>query len=381
MKVLLASSSSGSRGGGEIYLQYLGRALAERGHEVVLWCSSHPRMDELAEEFRDVGEVVRASYRNTYDYRTRLLRPVLSPFLPRKVARHWSDIAPDVVHVNKQNLEDGLDLIRAANRLRVPSVSTIHITQPATYLDAHGAVLRDWMSRLVLRRFEGPYVAVQARRRDELRSFLGEKHDVRAINNGVPLPTDLPDSGKPATVRETYGIAEPDLLLVGVGRMEPQKRPFRFLEVAAQIQNERPDARFLWVGDGPLRADWEKRVQEGGLDDVVRCVGWQDDVNPFLAAADGFLHVAEFEGLPLALIEAMAAELPCMIPRSLLEDFEVLGDQHVLVTDEGDSLRRALQTPSCMRQVARRGRQLVKEKLSVAHMAHQYEDLYREIQS
>ena len=52
MKILLASSSSGSRGGGELYLLYLGRALAERGHEAMLWASAHPRMNELAEKWK-----------------------------------------------------------------------------------------------------------------------------------------------------------------------------------------------------------------------------------------------------------------------------------------------------------------------------------------
>ena len=67
MKILFASSSSGSRGGGEKYLVYLGRALAERGHEVIGWMSGHARMDEVAAEFAAFGRMVRSNYRNTYD--------------------------------------------------------------------------------------------------------------------------------------------------------------------------------------------------------------------------------------------------------------------------------------------------------------------------
>ena len=62
MKVLLASSSSGSRGGGELYLVYLGRALAHRGHAVTLWASTNPRMDELANTFSGFGQVLRSGY-------------------------------------------------------------------------------------------------------------------------------------------------------------------------------------------------------------------------------------------------------------------------------------------------------------------------------
>src|SRR5205809_5773405 len=71
MRILLASSSSGSRGGGELYLLYLGRALAARGHDVILWASSHSRMNELAASFAAFGKVQRSDYVNTYDRRLR----------------------------------------------------------------------------------------------------------------------------------------------------------------------------------------------------------------------------------------------------------------------------------------------------------------------
>ena len=73
MKVLLVSSGSGSRGGGEIFLDYLGQGLAERGHEVTLWMPAHTRMDELAARCARYARIVRADYRNTYDHRARSL--------------------------------------------------------------------------------------------------------------------------------------------------------------------------------------------------------------------------------------------------------------------------------------------------------------------
>src|SRR4051812_42093326 len=115
MKILLASSSSGSRGGGEIFLKYLGQGLAARGHELIFWCAQHPRMDELADGLASIGEVVRAPYRNFYDYKTRILATCLNNGTSRKLAAEWLHLRPDVVHVNKQNLEDGLDMLRAAN--------------------------------------------------------------------------------------------------------------------------------------------------------------------------------------------------------------------------------------------------------------------------
>ena len=67
MRILLVSSSSGSKGGGEIYLLRLGTAIRQLGHEVALWTSEHSRMDELSRHFEKIGTVFRSTYSNTYD--------------------------------------------------------------------------------------------------------------------------------------------------------------------------------------------------------------------------------------------------------------------------------------------------------------------------
>src|SRR3954447_16031199 len=91
MRILLASSSSGSRGGGELYLVYLGRALVQRGHTVTLWASSHSRMDELANTFSSLGEVIRTPYKNTYDCRSRSLAAHFNYLAAKKIARVWDE--------------------------------------------------------------------------------------------------------------------------------------------------------------------------------------------------------------------------------------------------------------------------------------------------
>ena len=143
LKILLVSTSSGSRGGGELYLVYLGRSLAARGHEVALWASSHPRMDELCGRFGKIGTVLRQDYTNTYDRRFRSIASYLDSGAARAASESWKKFAPDIVHLNKQNLEDGLDLLRAAGECGLPSVCTIHLTQSAKYLRARTPWIRD----------------------------------------------------------------------------------------------------------------------------------------------------------------------------------------------------------------------------------------------
>lgn len=379
MKILLASSSSGSRGGGELYLLYLGRALVRRGHEVALWASDHSRLDELCELFGSVGVVHRCAYVNTYDRRLRSLASYADSASARRVAASWKAIAPDLIHINKQNLEDGLDLLSAAHLAGIPNLATIHLTQSAAYLRAVLAPLRDFVSRRALAAYPGLMVTVLAQRRQDLADFLGESPRLRVIPNGVPL-FDLAERDMLRTQkRRELGLADDQMAIVAVGRLVPQKRPLAFLEQARLVCAAHPQARFVWVGDGALASEWDARVQELGLGDRVQRLPWQREVHPLLFAGDVFLHVAEFEGLPLAILEAMSARLPLAISRHLLAEMPFLPPDDVLAVDEGDaSWAAALGDSARLAELAARTRRLAEEQFSFDAMAASYEALYRE---
>src|SRR5262245_65918960 len=105
MKVLLVSSGSGSRGGGETFLEYLGKGLADRGHDVLMWIPNHPRMDELAEKCARFARIIRADYRNTYDYRARSLSSCFNWGVSRRVAHEWESFVRCVFLMNAQKFE------------------------------------------------------------------------------------------------------------------------------------------------------------------------------------------------------------------------------------------------------------------------------------
>ena len=378
MKILLVSSGSGSRGGGEIFLDYFGKGLAERGHEVTTWIPAHARMDELAERVLRFSKVIRAHYRNTYDYKTRTVATAFNRRISDKIARQWETLKPDIIHINKQNLEDGLDLLRAADHCSMPSVCTIHLTQTARYLRAHLAWLRDWIARRNLKKYNGTLVAVQETGREGLAHFLGSEKRIETIFNGVPLI----DLDQKATVRAAkrrgLELKPDDFLVLGIGRLEAQKQPFVFLKVAKSLHEHLPNAKFLWVGDGKLDAKWDRWVAQEKLGGVISRVSWQTDVTPFLFAGDLLLHVAEFEGLPLAIAEAMSAELPCAMSRNFAAEISLFSGENALFLDDAESLARQLKDPVVLSKVAAAGRQLVKNSLSVPAMVNGYERLYAE---
>jgi glycosyltransferase involved in cell wall biosynthesis len=376
MKILFASSSSGSRGGGETFLVYLGEALARRGHEVLLWTSSHPRMDEIAARFGRFGAVRRAQYTNTYDRPRRSLAAVLDLATPARAAREWEALGPDIVHINKQNLEDGLDLLHAAARIACHSVCTIHITQDAAFLGAKGAWLRNWVSRRALGGYRGPLVTVSEPRRGDLQAFLGHPASIGAIPNGVPIPTPLPDSER-ARRRAELGLSPGDLAILAVGRMTPQKRPLLFLEIAARILARIPEAKFFWIGDGPLAAEWDSRAAALGITSQTQRLGWREDVAPLLASGDLLLHTAEYEGMPLAILEAMAAGLPCAVSEALHREMPFLDETNSIRLSEDDAGIEVLRDRAELSRRAHAAGALAAARFSTEAMAIAYEELYK----
>jgi glycosyltransferase involved in cell wall biosynthesis len=378
MRILLVSSGSGSRGGGEIFLKYLGEGLAEAGHEVLMWIPSHPRMDELAAKCARFARIVRSNYRNTYDHPARSLATLFTQRASRRIAREWEAVHPDIVHLNKQNLEDGLDLVRATRCCRIPSVCTIHLTQSARQLRAKAAGLRDLIATKSLRRYQGVLVAVQEARRDNLERLVGESIRARTVLSGVPSIIDSSACGVRDKRRRELGLTDRDFLVLGVGRLVEQKRPFEFLEAAEALHRRSPHTKFLWIGDGELRTEWTKCIARKGLEKVVSCIGWQDDVATFLLAGDLLLHLAEYEGFPLAIIEAMASSLPCAVSRGFASEIALLSESAVTFVDDFEDLARQIDQPRVLKEKSNLARQIFERHLSTEAMVEGYMMAYAE---
>lgn len=378
MKILLASSSSGSQGDGELWLLHLGRALVQRGHEVMLWASEHPRMDELANSFSGVGEVLRTPYQNTYDHRGRSISSYLNLPAVRQLAGDWQRAQPDFLHLNKQNLEDGLDLLQAARRSGIPNLCTVHIARTAQHLKARLAPARDFIAHRGLSNYPGLLVAVDEKQRRSLADFIREEERIRTISNGVPLVDLTRRVAVRALKRPDLRIRESDFLVVGVGRMDHRGRPLVFLERALEILRAIPHARFLWIGEGILAAAWDEWVAARDLGEVIQRIHWRNDVPLLLLAADVFLHVAESEGLPLALLEAMSAALPCVITAHLHEEIPSLDARSAITIDADSRWLEEMRNSERLRQVGLAARQVAEEKFSCGKMAESYESLYRE---
>jgi glycosyltransferase involved in cell wall biosynthesis len=130
------------------------------------------------------------------------------------------------------------------------------------------------------------------------------------IRSGIELDRFRRPARPREAVRAELGIPLDAPVVGTVTRLSPQKAPLDFVTAAAQVAASRPNAHFVVVGDGPLRAEVESRVAAAGLAGRFHLTGLRRDVPDLLHSFDVFALTSLWEGLPRVLIQAMAAGLP-----------------------------------------------------------------------
>jgi glycosyltransferase involved in cell wall biosynthesis len=144
---------------------------------------------------------------------------------------------------------------------------------------------------------------------------------------------DLHPFGEPVAreeVRAELGIPLNATVVGHVGRFVPAKNHRFLLEIADEISKRRPDTHFLLVGDGPLRPDIEARAGAMGFNGNMHFAGSRTDVPRLMCGGmDVFVFPSVWEGLPMTLIEAQAAGLPCIVSDKITEEASVLPDRCV----------------------------------------------------
>ncbi len=132
---------------------------------------------------------------------------------------------------------------------------------------------------------------------------------VSVVHNGRDLEAYRNGSATPE-LRDSLGIPS-DVAVVGtVGRLIERKGHYDLLAAWPLVKDEHPNAQLLIIGDGPERDGLEQRACELGIWDSVQLLGTRDDIPALLDLMDVFAFPSHFEGLPGALLEAMAAGLP-----------------------------------------------------------------------
>jgi len=132
---------------------------------------------------------------------------------------------------------------------------------------------------------------------------------------GIDAREYRPVEGERERVREELGIRATTPLVGTLACLKPQKAPLDLVRTAARVCKVVPEAHFFLAGDGVLRTEVEAEIARLGLERRFHLLGWRRDVRALLAAADVVALTSLHEGLPRALLQAMAAERPVVASR------------------------------------------------------------------
>lgn len=255
-------------------------------------------------------------------------------------------------------------------------------------LDGSSGRLR-WVRR-AFRPFVTNYVAVSRHLADYLENHVRvTAAEVAQIYNGVDTARFKPTPVGRSAVADCP-FSGPDLFLVGtVGRMQTVKNQVNlataFVRAIGRDRTARAGLRLVMVGDGPLRAEAERILEQGGVRDLAWLPGERADIPDVLRGLDLFVLPSFAEGISNTILEAMATALPVVATRvggngELIE--EGLTGELVPSTDP-DAMAGAILGYFRDLRLARRhgkaGRNRVERQFSLVRMVAEYDRLYRRL--
>lgn len=347
-------------GGAEMVVLRLAQELRDRGHTV------HPVVPQghdgwLLDRFRESG----------FEWQTYDLRSPIDFGLPARLAGTLAELGVQVAHSHEFVM--AVYGAAAAKRLGIPHVVTMHGNQEMT---------RRFRRRVALRwslRNSSATVAVSDDTRRHLVEALGVRREsIGVVHNGLPVR-----AGDRAAARAELGVAPHELLLLSVGSLIPRKGHAVLIEALSDPALAGQRWKLAIAGQGEERPRLEALIRERGLEGRASLLGPRNDIPDLQAAADVFVMPSLWEGLPLAVLEAMFAS-NAIVATGISGIPEVIVDGETgLLAEPGDvaSLRRALSR--VMSDAALRERlgsaaaRLASTRHTMKAMADEYERLYR----
>lgn len=368
---ILQVIGGGEKGGSRSHIIDLCSGLGEAGHTTEIVCFLEDAVAASARENK-IGVTV-LPMGNIFD-----LRAV------KELENHIRENRPQVVHTHgvRANFIGRL----AARAAGVPVVTTVHSSIYQDYSNPLKKLLYHRIEKLT-RKYTRRFIAVAGSLKQELEGdgIAGERIEV--VYNGIK-PGFVQEWDGPS-LREELQLPGGMPILITIGRLEAVKNQEMFLNVCAWLKNRGMEFHAAVVGDGPLGEELQAVTADLGLTDCVSFLGFRRDIFRLLAGSDIFMLTSRMEGLPITLLEAMAAGTPVMVTAvggmpeviSLAENGWTVEVNNV--EECGQKVSSLLESPELREQMAARGQAALDKYFSysafVAKTAAVYEKVLREV--
>jgi glycosyltransferase involved in cell wall biosynthesis len=368
MRILHLISSVGLFGAERVAVE-LSKSLKKTYH-------CEPVLGVIRNVYNPHEEILEEAKRNGIDYAVFACRSPLDLRLALSIRAFIKKDRIDVIHCHgyKSNFYGLL-----ASKGQVPSVTTNH-----NWLTAHWKLKTYCLLDSLWIRFFDRIVAVSNEVKKDMLRYKIPREKIRVIDNGISLER-FEKRVEARRMKTQLGFEEKTRVIGSIGSLVIEKGHIYLLEAAKQILDVVKDVKFLIIGDGPLRQTLEEKSEGLGIKRNVIFLGQRKDVPELLMAMDIFVLPSVKEGLPIALLEAMAAKRPIVATRvgaipKVIENKRI----GVLVEPKDtiglrDAIINLLNDPVRMSLLARGGFDRIYTDFSSDKMGKQYLELYEEI--
>jgi glycosyltransferase involved in cell wall biosynthesis len=359
-------------GGLPEHIRVLARELATRGHEVAV---AGPPDTIVRDDLEQAGVAF-----EEIPIVASMLSPVRDGRVVVKLFLRLLSRRVDLVHAHGQ--KGGILGRMAAKLARVPAVYSPHgIGYRSQPLRARrSGAMRHALTLALERRLGRSTAAIVACSEDERRAALGDgladRNRVHLIYNGVKLDTSAVSD--PALT--AFRGAGP---LVGTVTSLREEKDLPTLVAAIAVLGARsPSARCAIVGNGPRRMQIQRRIGELNLEDVVVLAPFSPPVERYLRTLDVFVLPSRWEGLPISVLEAMAAGLPVVATRVNGVPEAVQHEVTGLLVEPADALALAdaigslLADPPKRARMGAAGREVAHTRFTVKRMTDEIQNVY-----
>lgn len=353
-------------GGAQQIVKYIvGRADPNR-HRFFVYT---PLGGTRTQEVREAGATVRVIPRSL---------PRLDPLWIRALAKAFRRDEIDVVHTHLfGDALHGQLAARFAGKL--PVVMTIHnVLEKLPFLQRIGY-------RWLVPRSSRAVACSKIVRESFIVGRVRRAEEIVTIPNGIEPPrVASAGSREQDPLRRKLASWSSYPILAAIGRLSEAKG-YRYLlaALAGLSRSTEIPPRLVIIGDGPLRSQLESQAREKGIEDLVVFAGARPDVNELLHRVQVVVFSSLWEGLPVALLEAMAARR-CIVGTEIPGILEaVRGNREAILVPPRDvhalceGLRRATSDPELRRRLAEAAHRRFLEKFTAERMVAEYEAVYR----
>lgn len=237
------------------------------------------------------------------------------------------------------------------------------------------------LARVAMRAAHVVTALSEADLRDQVRRGLIAPRMARVIVNGVRAPSPEALAAGPRR-RAAWGVSGRGPVFGTLGRLTEEKGHGTLIEAFARVRVRRPKAVLVLIGEGPDESLLREHARRLGVGDAVVFPGYDPEAAGSLAALDVYVHPSYYEGLGIAIVEAMAAGRPVVATRvGGVLDVVAEGRTGLLVPPgDAAALSEAMETlagePERAQGMARAGRERAMEKFGVDRMVAAYAEVY-----